>query len=125
MGMKSRTSAEVTIYHNPNCSTSKHALTVAEGMNVAYREVRYLKDKPDRATLEHLVTIIADPVEDLIRKDSRFKKLGLNASDYVGKPEAVVDLLSEHIALLQRPILVRGERAIIGRPKSRVDEFLA
>lgn len=94
-------------------------------MGITYREVRYLKEKPGRATLEHLVTILEDPVEDLVRKDSRFKKLGLDAEDYVGDSAAVVELLSEHIALLQRPVVVRGQRAIIGRPKTRVGEFLA
>ncbi len=99
-------------------------MAVAEGIDIEVEEVRYLKQQPDRATLEHLVAIIEDPVEDLIRKDARFKKLGLDAADYVGDSAAVVDLLERHIALLQRPILVRGERAIIGRPKDRVEPFL-
>lgn len=94
-------------------------------MDISYREVRYLKQPPDRATLEHLVANLEDPVEDLVRKDSRFKKLGLDANDYVGDPAAVVEVLCQHIALLQRPVLVRGDRAIIGRPKTRVGDFLA
>lgn len=94
-------------------------------MNIEFREQRYMKEKPDRTALEHLVSIIEDPVEDLVRKDSRFKKLGLDPADYVGNPSAVVDLLSEQIALLQRPVIIRGDRAIIGRPKNRVAEFLA
>ena len=65
------------------------------------------------------------PVEDLIRKDSTFKSLGLNAVDYVGNPEAVVNLLDEHIELMQRPVLVRGASAILGRPKDRIAEFVA
>lgn len=93
-------------------------------MGVSFREVRYLKEKPDRATLAHLVSVLEDPVEDLVRKDSRFKKLGLDPDDYVGAPDAVIELLSQHPALLQRPVLVRGDRAIIGRPKTRVAEFL-
>ena len=92
---------------------------------MSFHEVRYLKEKPDRATLAHLVSILEDPVEDLVRKDSRFKKLGLDPDDYVGNPDAVVELLSQHAALLQRPVVVRGDRAIIGRPKTRVADFLA
>jgi len=84
-----------------------------------------MKQKPDRAQLEALVSMIEDPVEDLVRKDSRFKKLGLDPADYVGNPAAVVDLLERHAALLQRPVIVRGGRAIIGRPRERVPEFLS
>lgn len=82
-------------------------------------------ERPDRAALEHLVAIIEDPVEDLVRKDSQFKKLGLRAEDYVGNPKAVVDILEQHGQLLQRPVIVRGDRAIIGRPRDRVPPFLS
>ena len=84
-----------------------------------------MKTPPDRETLEHLVSILEDPVEDLVRKDSQFKKLGLDADDYVGNAEAVVDLLSRRKALMQRPVVVRGNRAIVGRPKGRIAELLA
>ncbi len=87
--------------------------------------VLYMKDPPDRATLERLVSILEDPVEDLVRKDSKFKQLDLDPDDYVGNPDAVVDLLVERKALMQRPVLVKGDRAIIGRPKDRIAEFLA
>lgn len=86
--------------------------------------VLYMKVAPTREELEHLVSILEDPVEDLVRKDSRFKKLELNADDYVGNPKAVVDLLTEQKALIQRPVIIKGNRAIIGRPKSRAAEFL-
>lgn len=81
-------------------------------------------ERPDRATLENLVAIIEDPVEDLVRKDSLFKKLRLDPADYTGKPHAVVDILEKYPALLQRPVIVRGKKAIIGRPRERVPAFL-
>ena len=87
--------------------------------------VLYMKTPPDRATLAHLVSILEDPVEDLVRKDSQFKKLGLNADDYVGNADAVVELLSQRKALMQRPVVVCGNRAIVGRPKGRIAELLA
>ena len=85
----------------------------------------YIKTPPDRATLERLASIIEDPVDTLVRKDSDFRKLGLVADDYVADPAEVVDLLERRKTLLQRPIVVWGDRAIVGRPKSRVAEFLA
>ena len=84
-----------------------------------------MKTPPDRAELERIVGLLEDPVEDLVRKDSQFKKLELNADDYVGNPEAVIDLLVDRKALLQRPVVVTAEKAIIGRPKERIRELLA
>jgi len=82
-------------------------------------------NRPDRATLERLVSILDGPVEDLVRKDSKFKKLGLDAADYVGNAKAVVDVLEKHGELLQRPVIVRGNKAIVGRPRDRVPAFLS
>ncbi|MBV29869.1 MAG: arsenate reductase [Candidatus Poriferisodalaceae bacterium] len=84
-----------------------------------------MKTPPDKAALEHLVSVLEDPVEDLVRKDSQFKKLELNPDDYVNNPSAVVDLLLQRKALLQRPVLVSSTRAIIGRPKDRIANFLS
>jgi arsenate reductase (glutaredoxin) len=67
---------------------------------------------------------LEDPVADLVRKDSAFAKLGLDAADYT-TPEAVVELLLAKPRLMQRPVLVRDGRAIIGRPKDRVAPFLS
>jgi len=99
-------------------------LAVAEDLGVDHDVVLYMKEPPDREALEAIVAGLEDPVEDLVRKDSKFKKLELNADDYVGNPEAVIDLLVERKALLQRPIVVKGKKSIIGRPKARIAEFL-
>jgi arsenate reductase len=117
--------ADVTVYHNPNCGSSKNALALLDELGVDYDVVLYLKTPPDRGTLEQIVSGLEGPVEDLVRKDGRFEKLGLDPADYVGKPEAVVDLLSREKALMQRPLLVKDGRAIIGRPKERIPPFLA
>ncbi len=87
--------------------------------------VLYMKEPPGREALAAIVAGLEDPVEDLVRKDSRFKKLELNPDDYVGNADAVIDLLTEQKALLQRPIVVKGKKAIVGRPKGRIADFLA
>ena len=99
-------------------------MAVAEAAGVDVEIILYMKTPPDRATLERLVSILDDPVEDLVRKDANFRRLGLVAEDYVDDPAAVVDIIEQRKALLQRPVVVRGERAIVGRPKRRVEEFL-
>jgi len=93
-------------------------------MKVEHEVVLYIKNPPDRPALKKLVSALEDPVEDLVRKDSKFKKLGLDPNDFVGNPEAVVEILLKHKQLLQRPVLVKGRKAIIGRPKSRIYDFL-
>ena len=117
-------STAVTIYHNPNCGSSKNALAALREQGVDLEVVEYLKNPPDRATLERIVAALEDPVGDLVRKDSLFAKLGLDASEYT-EPEPVIELLLDHKALMQRPVIVKGGRAIIGRPTSRVKELLA
>ncbi len=99
-------------------------MAVAEEQGVEIEVVRYLKEPPDRATLQHIVDTLEDPVEDLVRKDSVFKKLELDPDDYVGDPAAVVDVLVEHPKLLQRPVLTAEAASIIGRPGDRIAPFL-
>lgn len=115
--------ADVTILHNSACSTSKYALAEAEEIGTAVEVVQYLTTPLDRAALLELIGKLEDPPADLVRKDAYFAQLGVDADDYV-TPDAVADLLVEHPRLMQRPVLVKGERAIIGRPKDRVRPFL-
>jgi arsenate reductase len=58
-----------------------------------------------------------------VRKDKRFKDLGLNAGDYTSKQQ-VVDILLEHPALMERPVIINGEKAVIARPSEKVEELL-
>ena len=106
-------------------------MAVATEMGVEFTEVRYMKDFPDEETLRELIAKLEEPVENLVRKDAQFAKLGLNAVDYVDDVDAVVEVLGKYHRLLQRPILVGPDQAIIGRPfegvmaKTRVAEMLS
>jgi arsenate reductase len=114
---------DVTIYHNPHCHASRNAIAIADELGVDYEVILYLKQRPDRATLESIVSRLEGPVADLVRKDSVFKKLGLDEADYV-EAGPVIELLERRPALLQRPVVVRGERAVVGRPKERIRDLL-
>jgi arsenate reductase len=100
-------------------------LAVAEELGVDHEVILYIKEPPGRDELEKMIAGLEDPVEDLVRKDSKFKKLELDPADFVGNPEAVIEILLKHKQLLQRPVLVKGKKAIIGRPKQRIYEFLS
>ena len=67
--------------------------------------------------------MIEDPPAELVRKDKNFKDLGLDAGDYTTE-DAVVALLLEHPILMQRPVVVRGRRAVIARPSAKVESLL-
>jgi arsenate reductase len=112
----------VTVYHNPSCGKSRGALDILRERDVACEVVEYLKTPPDRAAYERFLSLLAGPPADLVRKDKRFAELGLDAKDYVTR-EQVVTLLLAHPELMERPVVVRGERAVIARPSERVLEL--
>jgi arsenate reductase len=84
--------------------------------------VQYLKEPPDRATYERMLDALSNPPADLVRKDKRFEELGLRADDYTTR-EAVIGVLLEHPELMQRPVIFRGERAVLARPSDKVLEL--
>jgi arsenate reductase len=117
--------AEVTIWHNPNCSTSKFAVARAEetGVDLELRKYMLKSERPERHEIVALLDALEDPATDLVRRDAKFKSYGLSDDD-VATEAQVADVLAEHPELLQRPVLVKDGKAIIGRPKDRVDPFL-
>ena len=115
---------DVTLLHNPRCSTSRSALETLTGAGVPTEVVHYLNTPLNEEQLRDLAAKLEDPVTDLVRRDATFTALGLTDED-VATVDQVVAVLAEHPKLMQRPVLVRGDRAIIGRPKDRVATFLA
>jgi arsenate reductase len=113
----------VTIYHNPVCGKSRGALDILRERAVPCDVIEYLQHPLDRATLERVLTLLPDPPAALVRKDKRFAALGLDAADYTTRA-AVIDLLLAHPELMERPVIIRGERAVIARPSEKVLEIL-
>jgi len=91
--------------------------------DVEFDIIEYLKKPPTRETLEQIIDMLDSPAADLVRKDKRFKELELNADDYAEK-KTVVALLLKHPELMQRPIVIRGKRAIIARPPEKLATLL-
>jgi arsenate reductase len=114
---------EFVVFHNPSCSKSRGALEILAEQGIDTDVVEYLKAPPDRATLERIVDAIPNPPGELVRKDKRFKELGLTAADYTTR-DAVVELLLTHPELMERPVVFRGERAVIARPSELVLELV-
>lgn len=115
---------DVTIFHNPSCSNSRGALGLLRERSVDHEVVEYMITPPDRETLETIVARLLNPVTELVRTtDPKFVALGLDPSAYA-TPNEVIDLLLEHPELMQRPVVMKGDRAVIARPSDRVSDVL-
>jgi arsenate reductase len=97
---------------------------IAEELGVDADVVNYIKHPLDEATLCEIIGKLEDPPTDLVRRDAQFKKLELSDAD-VETVDQIVDVLVANKRLLQRPLVVAGDTAIIGRPKERVVALLS
>ena len=116
----------LTLLHNPHCSTSTYALDALDraGHTVTVRKYLLVAERLSEDELRSLAQrLVGDPPDALIRRDKRYEELGLAADGL--DADAVAAILAEHPALLQRPILDDGTVAMIGRPRSRADEWAA
>ncbi len=117
--------ADITIFHNPNCSSSRAATEIAAelGVPVDIRRYQLKAERPSVEELAALLVILEDEPTALVRRDANFTKLGLTDAD-VQRADQVAEVLAAHPDLIQRPVLVAGDAAIIGRPKDRIAPFL-
>lgn len=113
----------VTIYHNPRCSKSREALALLESRGIAPRVVEYLKSPPDRATLAALLRKLGMTARELVRdKEPEYAALGLARPDV--SEDELLDAMAAHPKLIERPIVVVGRQARIGRPAEAILEIL-
>lgn len=113
----------LTIYHNPRCSKSRQTLELIEQQGYAPQIVEYLKSPPDRATLVQILDLLGLEPRDLMRKkEPEYKENNLDDQS-LGRDE-LIDAMLEHPKLIERPIVVRDGKAIIGRPPENVLEIL-
>ena len=115
--------SDFTIYHNPRCSKSRDTLKLLRDHGVDPEVVEYLKDPPDRTELRKIIRALGIPARELIRRGEKlFKDVGDAEIRY--SDSAAVNLLAEHPKLIERPIVMCGNQAVIGRPPEQVMELL-
>lgn len=98
-------------------------MSIAEELGADYEVVVYRKDPPDEATLRDIIGKLEDPATALVRRDSLFKKLELSDDD-VATDDQIVAMILANKMIMQRPLVVTKDKAIIGRPKDRIRELL-
>lgn len=116
--------SRVTIYHNPNCNSSVNAVAIADELGSDAEIVNYRSKPPTADDLRAIIAKLDDPPTNLVRRDALFEKLGLADAD-VATVDQIVNVIVDNKMIMQRPLLVADDKAIIGRPKDRVREFLA
>lgn len=110
------------IYHNPRCSTSRKTLAILEESGKDFTIRRYLEDSPSAEELQELVAKLEGGPRALIReKETIFKE------NYKGKEltdEEWIQAMVDHPRLIERPVVIAGDKAVIGRPPENVRELL-
>nr|MBF0681539.1 arsenate reductase (glutaredoxin) [Pseudomonas sp.] len=115
---------ELTFYHNPRCSKSRAALELLEGRGLSPTIVRYLETPPTAAELESLAKKLDIAPRQLLRTgEDEYKQL--NLADAGLSDDQLIDAMAAHPRLIERPILIAGDRAAVGRPPEKVLEILS
>ncbi len=114
---------DLTLYHNPRCSKSRAALEILEARGLAPTVVRYLETPLDAAQLRSLLSALKLSARQLLRTGEDDYK-ALNLADTSLSDEQLIAAMATHPKLIERPILVVGDKAIIGRPPEKVLEIL-
>lgn len=114
--------ADVTIYHNPACGTSRNTLALIRDAGIEPRVVEYLKTPPDRKTLLDLLAKTKLPPRELMR-EKEVEKLGLGDSSKWSDTE-IIDRMLKHPILMNRPIVITSRGAVLSRPAETVLKIL-
>ncbi|HED15642.1 MAG TPA: arsenate reductase (glutaredoxin) [Gammaproteobacteria bacterium] len=112
-----------TIYHNPRCSKSRQTLELLKEQGIEPTIIEYLKTPPDYATLDKLLQQLGLEPHQLMRTgEAEYKELKL-AAETLSRQE-LIKIMVDHPKLIERPIVVSGKRAALGRPPTKVLEIL-
>lgn len=115
--------SDVTIYHNPRCSKSRNTLALLEENGVEPNVILYLETPPGEAELRELLSKLGLTAADLVRRgEDAYKECGL---DKQSGDEKIIAAMASHPKLIERPIVVKGSEAVLGRPPENVLELIA
>lgn len=112
----------ITIYHNPRCSKSRCGLDILKNSEKQFEVVEYLKNPLTKKEIITLLEKLGIPPMELVRKNE-----GIWKENYQNKAftdNEIIDLLVTHPQLIERPIVVQGNKAIIGRPEEKIYDFI-
>jgi arsenate reductase len=113
---------KITIWHNPRCSKSREALKIAEENGVENEVVKYLEQTPSVQEIKKVLKMLGLSARELMRtKEDIYKELNLKDET---DEEKLIEAMAKNPKLIERPVIIKGDKAIIGRPTSIIAEFL-
>ncbi len=114
--------SKLTLMHNPRCSKSREALKILEENGIDAEIVKYLETPPTKEDIKNILKMLGINARDLMRtKEDIYKELNLKD---VTDEEALINAMAEHPKLIERPIVIKDGKAVIGRPPSKIVDFL-
>ena len=115
--------SEYSIYHNPRCSKSRQTLALLQEQGIEPEIILYLEDTPSTADLKRLLNKLGMPARALLRKgESAYKEHGL--ADASISDDAIIRAMRQSPKLIERPIVVKDQIAVLGRPPENVLQIL-
>ncbi len=111
-----------TIYHNPRCRKSREALQLLQEKNLKFKVVKYLDENFDKQSLGIVLDIIGKKPSDALRKNEEIWKKQLNSKN-IGEDE-ILELMIQHPKLIERPIIVYGNKGVMARPLENLIDFI-
>ena len=112
----------IKIYHNPRCRKSREGLSILTESGKEFEVIEYLKNVPSKTELQDILKLLkVDPME-LVRKNEAIWKKDFKGRDL--SEEEIVEAMVKYPKLIERPILVKEGKAVIGRPTEIINEFL-
>ena len=114
---------KTTIWHNPRCSKSREALSIADENGVEVTIIKYLNESPSREELSETLKLLGFSTarEWMRTKEDIYKELNLQD---IEDEEKLLEAMFQNPKLMERPVIIKGNKAIIGRPTSIIAEFL-
>ncbi len=114
--------SKTVIYHNPRCGKSRQTLALLQQHGIEPEVVRYLEEPLTADEIQKLLKKLGCAPIDLVRrKEKPFKDLGL---DREASAQQVAEAIASHPVLMERPVVVRGRKAVIGRPPENIEQLL-
>ena len=113
---------QITIWHNPRCSKSRAALALLEDRGVEVSIYKYLDTPPSKEKLTQLISWLEIAPRELMRtKEDIYKELNLKNET---SDEKLIDAMVSNPKLIERPIVILGDRAVVGRPLENIEALL-
>jgi arsenate reductase (glutaredoxin) len=113
---------KITIWHNPRCSKSRNALTLLEEKDINPKVIKYLDETPNEKDIKTVLKLLGISAKELLRKgEDIYKELNLKNID---DENSLIKVMVEYPRLIERPIIIKGDKAVIARPIENLEELL-